>query len=88
MEVDSNDATADGELVAVMSATEKSLFIFAFALLVAIIAGASVFYNLENAGKVEQKVVAPEKPVEPAQTAPAQPVSTPPEPKDPNLESE
>jgi len=46
-----DDATTDGELVAAMSSAEKTLFIFAFVILVASLAGASVFFSLENAGK-------------------------------------
>lgn len=72
MEGEQNDATTDGELVSAMTPVEKRLFIFAFVILVASIAAASVFFSLDDAGKKEaqKRSDSMKEPVTP--TAPAQ----------------
>lgn len=72
-----DDATTDGELVAAMSSVEKTLFIFAFVILVASLAGASVFFSLENAGKKIPRTQSPKQPGVP-DPLPAEPADPPP----------
>lgn len=74
-EGEKNDATADGELVPAMSPVEKTVFIFAFVILVASVASASVFFSLENAGRKGAEKQSVKEPV-----APPPPTAAPTEP--------
>jgi|AGTN01.1.fsa_nt_gi hypothetical protein len=72
-----NDATTDGELVAFFSPAERSVFIFAFVILVASIAGASIFFSLENAGKKDALKQSGKEPLSrTAPTTPTEPAPT------------